>query len=402
MGTLADSLFTVMMSWVRALVSGIWALFSSEHTTVLEFLGKNWIMIAVVLIAAGLVLDWLIWLVRWQPYHIWAQRVRRLLGVEDDDEYSVSEAQSAVGQTDFDRAEPEETFEEAYPSEDLFIDEREAQEAIDRANEVPDETLGAYPGKRYGVGSAQEELSGTRRFSALTAQGPGSEEVARRRAEIDAWQQQMQEEARARAEAERAARKAEQERLAREAAEAEAARLAEQERLAQEEYQRQLAQYEIEKAQYERELAEYERQKAAYEAQLAREQAAQEAAEEIVPQAAQDVSAQGAPRRRRAVSRVCEDAMAEEMIAHLPDPPAWPKAEQIERRKPAGVRKTPKPTEKPKREHKLLDRMAKMIEPEEKEIVSFTTLPPRVDMHDAYRTAKMPPISEPGKGRRKR
>ena len=44
MGTLADSLFNVLMSWARALVSGIWALFSSEHTTVLEFLGKNWMI----------------------------------------------------------------------------------------------------------------------------------------------------------------------------------------------------------------------------------------------------------------------------------------------------------------------------------------------------------------------
>ena len=82
MGTLADSLFTVLMSWVRALVSGIWALFSSEDTTVLGFLGKNWMIIAGVMIVAGLVIDWLIWLVRWQPYHIWAQRVRRLLGEE--------------------------------------------------------------------------------------------------------------------------------------------------------------------------------------------------------------------------------------------------------------------------------------------------------------------------------
>ena len=51
MGTLADSLFSVLMSWVRALVGGIWALFSSEHTTVLAFLGKNWLWIALVILA---------------------------------------------------------------------------------------------------------------------------------------------------------------------------------------------------------------------------------------------------------------------------------------------------------------------------------------------------------------
>ena len=52
MGTVVDSLFTVLMSWVRALVNGLWALFSQENT-MLAFLGKNWMMIAAALIAAG-------------------------------------------------------------------------------------------------------------------------------------------------------------------------------------------------------------------------------------------------------------------------------------------------------------------------------------------------------------
>ena len=79
MGTLADSLFNVLMGWVRALVNGIWALFTTDHTTLLEFLGKNWIMIVVVILAAGLAIDWLVWLIRWRPYHLWAKRARRFL-----------------------------------------------------------------------------------------------------------------------------------------------------------------------------------------------------------------------------------------------------------------------------------------------------------------------------------
>ena len=66
MGTLADSLFNVLMGWVRALVNGIWALFTTDHTTLLEFLGKNWIMIVIVILAAGLAIDWLVWLIRWR------------------------------------------------------------------------------------------------------------------------------------------------------------------------------------------------------------------------------------------------------------------------------------------------------------------------------------------------
>ena len=63
MGTLADSLFNVLMSWVRALVNSIWALFTTDHMTLLEFLGKNWVMLVVIMLAAGLVMDWLVWLV---------------------------------------------------------------------------------------------------------------------------------------------------------------------------------------------------------------------------------------------------------------------------------------------------------------------------------------------------
>ena len=433
MGTLADSLFAVLMSWVRALVSGIWALFSSEHTTVLEFLGKNWWMIALVLIASGLVIDWLIWLVRWQPYHIWAQRVRRMLRLDrdtdDDDEteeedeiYKAHAAMMPERKTARMPVVAPQIEEEEEHRGDLFIDKRQEQEALDRASEVPDEALGAYPGMRYGVAVKEENLSNTQRYSALTAEGPGSAEVARRRAEIEAWQQQMQEEARSRAQAEHAAREAErlmreaeaaeaariaeEERLMREAEEAEAARIAEEERLAQEEYARQLAEYEIKKAQYERELAEYERQKAAYDAQMAKLAAQDvETAQEIMPQTG--------TRRRRAQQKSYSDYVSGEAVTALPDPPAWPKMETPvpRKKKPAPVHtqkaKAQKPkaqaakpqtakkkasaqTDKPQREHKLLSRVAKLIEPQEEELSVFKALPPRVDMHEAYKPAKTP------------
>ena len=90
------------------------------------------------------------------------------------------------------------------------IGEDDVQQVMDAAEQVPDEALGQYPGMRYDSSAAQREsLSDTRPFSAVHAEGPGAAEVSRRRAEIDAWQRQMQEEARARAEAERAQRAAE-------------------------------------------------------------------------------------------------------------------------------------------------------------------------------------------------
>ena len=340
MGTLADSLFNLLMGWVRALVNAIWALFTTDHTTLLEFLGKNWVLIVVVILAAGLAIDWLVWLIRWQPYHLWARRARRFLRMPEPEQEekrkkrapSGDETQkmpAAYAQTD--SGAPEEEEEQWLPLQQPQMDERQAQEVMQRAQSVPDEELGAYPGMRYGA-KAAEGMAETQRYSAVRAEGPGAAEVERRRAEIDAWQQQMQEEARQKAEAERQriaqqkayeaeqqriaqqkAYEAEQQRIAQQKAyEAEQQRIAqqkayeaEQQRIAQQkayeeaqrqkaqaEYQRQLAEYERQKAQYEQDMARYRQEKAAYDAEMAR-RAAQSG------EAAQ-TDAQTAPRRRRA------------------------------------------------------------------------------------------------------
>ncbi len=391
MGTLADSLFTVLMSWVRTLVSGIWALFSAEHTTTLEFLGKNWLLIVAVLVAAGLVIDWIIWLLRWQPYHLWAQRARRILRIEEPEEEEEThtrahaavtrsmEAVSMPEQEDMAQDDADDGLAPLYISQSF--DEAQAQEAIAYADSVPDEELRAYPGMRYGAQAApQEDMGGTAKYTAVRAEGPGAAEVTRRRAEIDAWQQQMQDEARA---------QAEQARLAKEAYEAERARLAkeayeaEQARLAQEAYERELAEYERQKAQYELELAEYERQKAAYEAQLAAQEAAEREAQ--TAQAVQP-GAQGGSRRRRAAVQSYSDYIEGDTVSELPAPPDWPQMEQAVR----NTQEKDRQLEKKKKSGALLSRMAKMIEPEEEELITRKSLPPRVDPHEAYRPAKTP------------
>ena len=383
MGGIADSLFTLLMGWVRALVSGIWALFSADHTTILEFLGKNWLLIAVVLIAAGLVIDWLVWLVRWQPYHLWARRVRRLLRLpeigEDEEEPPVRPAKKpAAAKRSQETAQPEPDW---LPLEQPAFAEEDEQRVMAQAESVPDEALGAYPGMRYGAKHASApDMNETQRYAAVHSEGPGAAEVARRRAEIDAWQQQMQEEARREAEARRAY-EAEQARLAQEAYEAELARLA------QEEYERQLAEYERQQAQYERDMAEYERQKAAYDAEIARQQA------QAAFEAGQRDEEPTPARRRRAVrsGATYSDYVAGDAVGELPDPPAWPQAET-----PASQ----EPVAGPVREKKaakdgVMAKMARMIEPEEEEITGLKALPPRVDMHDAYKPAKKP--QKPGR-----
>ena len=444
MGTLADSLFNLLMGWVRALVNAIWALFTTDHTTLLEFLGKNWVLIVVVILAAGLAIDWLVWLIRWQPYHLWARRARRFLRMPEPEQEekrkkrapSGDETQkmpAAYAQTVSGAPEEEEEEERWLPLQQPQMDERQAQEVMQRAQSVPDEELGAYPGMRYGA-KAAEGMAETQRYSAVRAEGPGAAEVERRRAEIDAWQQQMQEEARQKAEAERQrfaqqkayeaeqqrvaqqkAYEAEQQRIAQQKAyeaeqqrvaqqkayEAEQQRIAqqkayeaEQQRIAQQkayeeaqrqkaqaEYQRQLAEYERQKAQYEQDMARYRQEKAAYDAEMARRAAQSDEAAQT--------DAQTAPRRRRAPQqkpRTYSDYVSGETVERLPDPPQWPQVQQA-----AEAAKKPKKG--------LVSRVAKMMEEDDgNEIAGINALPPRVSKDEAYHPAKTPQKN----GKRKR
>ena len=417
MGTLADSLFNLLMGWVRALVNAIWALFTTDHTTLLEFLGKNWVLIVVVILAAGLAIDWLVWLIRWQPYHLWARRARRFLRMPEPEQEEKRKKRAPSGDetqkmpaayAQADSGAPEEEEEEQWlPLQQPQMDERQAQEVMQRAQSVPDEELGEYPGMRYGA-KAAEGMAETQRYSAVRAEGPGAAEVERRRAEIDAWQQQMQEEARQKAEAERQriaqqkAYEAEQQRVAQQKAyEAEQQRVAqqkayeaEQQRIAQQkayeeaqrqkaqaEYQRQLAEYERQKAQYEQDMARYRQEKAAYDAEMAR-RAAQ--SDETV-----QTDAQTAPRRRRAPQqkpRTYSDYVSGETVERLPDPPQWPQVQQA-----AEAAKKPKKG--------LVSRVAKMMEEDDgNEIAGINALPPRVSKDEAYHPAKNPQKN----GKRKR
>ena len=402
MGTLADSLFNLLMGWVRALVNAIWALFTTDHTTLLEFLGKNWVLIVVVILAAGLAIDWLVWLIRWQPYHLWARRARRFLRMPEPEQderrkkrapggEETQKMPAAYAQADSDVPEEEERW---LPLQQPQMDERQTQEVMQRAQSVPDEELGAYPGMRYGA-KAAEGLAETQRYSAVRAEGPGAAEVERRRAEIDAWQQQMQEEARQKAEAEQQriaqqrAYEAEQQRVAQQKAyEAEQQRIAQQKayeeaqrQKAQAEYQRQLAEYERQKAQYEQDMARYRQEKAAYDAEMARRAAQSDEAAQT--------DAQTAPRRRRAPQqkpRTYSDYVSGETVERLPDPPQWPQVQQA-----AEAAKKPKKG--------LVSRVAKMMEEDDgNEIAGINALPPRVSKDEAYHPAKTPQKN----GKRKR
>ncbi len=73
----AENVIQLLLGWLQSLMSGIWSLFSGGSGGVmLKWLGDNWISILVVLLFAGVVLDLVIYLVRWRPFWWWFRKKR--------------------------------------------------------------------------------------------------------------------------------------------------------------------------------------------------------------------------------------------------------------------------------------------------------------------------------------
>ena len=84
----ADTLVTLMLGWVRGFTDWIWRLISmgdgSSGRSFLRWFSDNWIMLVIVLIIIGIVIDWIVWLIRWRPYWLWFGKKRRILNDTDD------------------------------------------------------------------------------------------------------------------------------------------------------------------------------------------------------------------------------------------------------------------------------------------------------------------------------
>ncbi len=86
MGTLANSLFQGLLGWIRALSVQVWHTVSSpESPTLLSWIGGNWKILAIVLGAAGLVMELIVYRFRGQPYRVWASFFRRRRSSRDDE-----------------------------------------------------------------------------------------------------------------------------------------------------------------------------------------------------------------------------------------------------------------------------------------------------------------------------
>ena len=66
-----------MLSWMRWLTSWFWNIVNSEGISgggFLQWFADSWVSLAVFLIIAGAIVDWIIWMIRWRPHWLWLRK----------------------------------------------------------------------------------------------------------------------------------------------------------------------------------------------------------------------------------------------------------------------------------------------------------------------------------------
>ena len=132
MGSFLNTVFSILLGWIKGLVSMIWSAFNAQGgESFLQFIGKNWIVITVVICSVGIVADFVVYLFRWEPYKVWKTFWRKLRKKKQE-EVPVAEpeyfAGNGVPETDAPEsfAESEtEAFQEEYDGQYVAQDNEE-------------------------------------------------------------------------------------------------------------------------------------------------------------------------------------------------------------------------------------------------------------------------------------
>ena len=75
----SNAIVDVMLGWLKGLANWVLRLFNlagSVSTSPLLWLSQNWLKLLIFFLILGVVLDRLIWLIRWRPYWVWFRKER--------------------------------------------------------------------------------------------------------------------------------------------------------------------------------------------------------------------------------------------------------------------------------------------------------------------------------------
>ena len=81
MSNFANTLFSSLLGWLRSAAAWLWSFANNpESGGLIVWVADNWLMLIILLCAACMLVDFIVYLFRWQPYKVWASFLRRLFG----------------------------------------------------------------------------------------------------------------------------------------------------------------------------------------------------------------------------------------------------------------------------------------------------------------------------------
>ena len=80
----SSALVNVMLGWLKALASWVLKLFNlaGGGLSPLMWLSQHWMQLLVFCLAAGVAMDFIVWMLRWRPYWVWFRRQRIVVNDE--------------------------------------------------------------------------------------------------------------------------------------------------------------------------------------------------------------------------------------------------------------------------------------------------------------------------------
>ena len=80
----ANAVVNVMLGWLKGLANWVLKLFNLAGSggNPLLWLSENWLKLLIVLLVTGVVIDWLVWMIRWRPYWVWFRKKRIIVNDE--------------------------------------------------------------------------------------------------------------------------------------------------------------------------------------------------------------------------------------------------------------------------------------------------------------------------------
>lgn len=76
----ANAIVNALLGWLKGLASWVLRLFNlSGGFSPLKFLADNWLKLLIFFLAVGIVVDLLVWLIRWRPHWVWFRKKRVII-----------------------------------------------------------------------------------------------------------------------------------------------------------------------------------------------------------------------------------------------------------------------------------------------------------------------------------